>query len=242
MNRLLLICLESKNPKTEKNFFKSIVDKNKELIEIQYLDQEKSDASCLSNINIMKLKKMINKDNNANCEIICFCDGDIDENQLKSINNTYDLIIKFYEFKKNNILSKELLYDEGHSFEFFIWHITNKYDPIFLNSNRHDIKSIKVRYIKDLVEIFRNYDDKIKNINDVKKKSIIIWKPIVDYWLSPNSNNKDHIQITKNILKKFNNKDVQNSKYFRILEQIIKRYEFIENTYLYPNKNNDIDN
>lgn len=240
MNKLLLICLEAKNPKTEKDFFKSIVDNNKELIAIQYLDQEKIDSDSLKDINVNKLTKMTH-DKNINCEIICFCDGDINEKQLESINNTYKIIINFFKSKGMNVISNELLYDKGFSFEFFIWHITEKYDPVFFNDNKNNINMIRTKYKKDLVDIYGKYDEKIKDINGVKNNSRIIWKPIIDY--HKKDNDKNHVQISKNILKKFNN-DNQNSIHFKILTKIIERHEFLTNKYfsLDSDENENIDN
>ena len=226
MTKLLLFCLEAKNPKTEIDFFKSIVDNNRKYINIEYLDQERINSIELSKMNVLKLKqvKLSNGDKKLDCEIICFCDGDIDENQMKSIKNTYNLIIDFFNIK-TNIISKEFLYDKGFSFEFFIWHITEKYDSNFFNENKNNIKEIRTRYRKDLVEIYKKYHKDIRNINDIKKYSKIIWKPIIDYNYK---DNKDHIQIVKNILEKFNKQETQNSIYFKILSKIIDKHNYKE--------------
>ncbi len=232
-NILILICLEAKEPKTEKEFFKSITDKNKEYIRIQYLDPEKIDSESLSDINCKKLNELIkNKEDKIEYEIICFCDGDIANEQMQSIKNTKSLVCNYLESKFKIVLTSKLLYDLNHSFEFFIWLITEKFDENFYYDSKDDINKLRNKYVNDIVEIYRKYNSQITDINKFKKNSNIIWKPIVDFHVK---DEKDHLEICKIILSKFD-KNRRFSIYFEILEKIIEKYEILYRQYFLKNE------
>lgn len=95
---LVLICLESKNPLTEKEFFKSLTD-NLMNVHTIYLDPEKSDSKNISNSNVSKLKdkasKIKEQEKLCNVKVIFFSDGDNLEKQKNSLNNTLSLVKAF---------------------------------------------------------------------------------------------------------------------------------------------------